>query len=107
MPKSAKVGLGTTAGGRKRKRFRGHVGRLRKWSDATGGERTAWQADFGRVNGKRLIRSCDTKAEAENWLNEQETQLQNQGHSAFTLTDRERLDAVRAQEAWGNDALTL
>ena len=44
---------------------------------------SAWQADFGTVNGKREMKSCETKADAENWLREKALMLQNQGTDGF------------------------
>ncbi|MDI6774405.1 MAG: site-specific integrase [Verrucomicrobiota bacterium] len=81
--------------GRKRKAERGVI-RERSWTDRAGKTRSAWQADFGRVNGIRRMRSFPTKADAENWLRQQRLALADQGHAAFTLTDAERLDAIRA-----------
>jgi integrase len=81
---------------RKPKSIRGIV-RKRHWK--TGGQkRTAWQADFGFVNGKRLMRSYETKEDAENWLREQTLQVQDQGAAAFRISDAERLDAIRARD---------
>ena len=82
---------------RKRKPLRGII-RERSWAGADGEKRTAWQADFGTVNGKRLMRSFSIKADAENWLHEQRLVLEDQGHAAFGLTDAERMDAVKARE---------
>jgi integrase len=79
---------------RKPKNIRGVI-RVRRWK--TGGHtRKAWQADFGFVNDKRLMRSFDTKEKAENWLREQTLLNDNQGAAGFALTDNQRLDAVRA-----------
>ena len=57
-------------GGRKRKSGRGTI-RERTWKDTSGKPHSAWQADFGEVNGKRLMRSFPTKADSENWLRQQ------------------------------------
>lgn len=73
--------------------------RDRKWTDTAGNQKTAWQADFGTVNGIRCRKLCATKAAAELWLREQNIRLDNQGSDAFKLNDSERVDAVRARDA--------
>ena len=79
----------------KRKPLRGKT-RERRWNGAGDQARTAWQADFGTVNGKRLMRSFATKAEAETWLHAQRLLLEDQGHAAFSMTDAQRIDATKA-----------
>ncbi len=80
-----------------KRKVRGCI-RERTWLDKTGAKSTAWQADFGRVNAQRIMRSFDTKAAAENWLHQQRTQLAAQGRAAFQQSDNERMDAIRARE---------
>lgn len=79
----------------KPKRIRGVI-RRRKWQAADGTVRTAWQADFGVVNTKRLMKSFANREDAENWLRSQTILDGNQGAAGFTLTDKQRLDAVKA-----------
>lgn len=81
----------------KRKSLRGRV-RERRWTGTAGQIKTAWQADFGTVNGKRLMRSFTTKAEAETWLHAQRLMLEDQGHAAFAMTDAQRIDATKAMD---------
>jgi integrase len=86
-------------------KIRGTV-RVRKWK-THGVTKTAWQADFGYVNGNRLIRSYATKNDAENWLREQTLLHENQGIAAFSLTEMQRLDAVKAFELLKPTGTTL
>ncbi len=83
---------------RERKPARGVI-RVRRWTDGTGRRREAWQADFGAVNGKRMMRSFEVKDDAENWLRSQRLALANQGAAAWNLPDAQRIDAVKALEA--------
>lgn len=92
--KDMRASLGTAKTTRKRKE-RGII-RERSWTAPGGVEKTCWQADFGTVNGKRLMRSFAVKAGAESWLREQRLKLVDQGHAAFSLSDSERMDAVKA-----------
>ena len=87
---------------RKRKPLRGLI-RARSWTGADGVKKSAWQADFGTVNGKRMMRSFGTKADAENWLHEQRVMLEDQGHAAYTLTNAQRMDAVKALDLLTRD----
>ena len=80
---------------RKRKPAHGVI-RNRSWTNPDGINKSAWQADFGTLNGKRLMRSYATKAKAETWLHEQRVMLDNQGHAALAMTDAQRMDAVKA-----------
>lgn len=73
--------------------------RVRKWKGSDGAPRTAYQADAGMINGKRVMRSFTTKAEAKSWLHEMGLVIKDQGQAAMSLSDRERLDAIRAGEA--------
>ncbi len=82
-----------------RKRKERGIIRERSWTGPDGAKKICWQADFGTVNGKRLMKSFAVKAGAETWLHEQRTILSNQGRAAFTLSDTERMDAVKALEA--------
>lgn len=66
-----------------------------------------WQADLGEVNGRRKRKSCKSLTEAQDWLREQALLLQNQGEAAFSLTDAQRLDAVRALEILKPFGLTM
>jgi integrase len=93
MPVNVEAGKAT----RKRKE-RGIV-RERSWTGADGTKKVCWQADFGTVNGKRKMRSFDVKKDAESWLRKQGLLLVDQGHAGFTLSDSERMDAVKALEA--------
>jgi integrase len=69
--------------------------RQRSWKTPDGAKKSAWQADAGKVNGKRLMRSFPTKAEAQNWLYAQKLLIKDQGKAAMTLSDRQRVDAIR------------
>lgn len=73
--------------------------RLRKWKAPDGSMREAYQADAGIVNGKRTMRSFPTKADAQNWLRSTKLAVKDQGQAALTLSDKQRVDAVRAMEA--------
>lgn len=81
---------------RKPAKERGTI-RPRTWKDSAGNPSSAFQADFGTVNGKRLRKLCDTRVEAENWLRQQRINMTNQGLAAFTLADADRIDAIRAR----------
>ena len=50
------------------------------------------------INGMRMMRSVNAKSEARTWLHEMTVQLKTQGLTAMTLTDRQRLDVIRATE---------
>lgn len=82
---------------RKSKGGRGTI-RVREWPGANGQVRSAWQADFGSVNGIRKLRSFPTKEEAENWLREENLLMKDQGVAASRLSDDQRLDAIRARD---------
>lgn len=56
----------------------------------------SWQADFGRVNGRRKMRSFKAKVDAENWLRQEVLLFENQGAEAFDLSSPQRMDAIRA-----------
>jgi integrase len=86
------------AGKASRKRKERGIIRERSWMGSDGAKRICWQADFGTVNGKRLMRSFAVKAAAENWLRQERLLLENQGHAGFTLADAERMDAIKALE---------
>ncbi len=73
--------------------------RVRRWKGPDGLERAAYQADAGMINGKRVMRSFETKAAAKAWLHEMGLMIKDQGQAAMALSDRERLDAIRATEA--------
>lgn len=87
---------------RKRKPARGVI-RERSWTGADGVRKTAWQADFGTVNGKRLMRSVGTKEEAETWLHSQRLILEDQGQAAFAMSDAQRVDAMKAMDRLARD----
>lgn len=86
------------AGKATRKRKERGIIRERSWMGSNGAKKICWQADFGTVNGKRLMRSFAVKADAENWLRQERLLLENQGHAGFTLADAERMDAIKALE---------
>lgn len=92
------MGANIKAGKATRKRKERGIIRERSWTGPDGAKKICWQADFGAVNGKRLMRSFATKAAAETWLQQQRLMLANQGHAGFTLTDAERMDAIKALE---------
>lgn len=54
--------------------------------------------DAGMINGMRMMRSVNTRSEAKTWLHEMTVKLKTQGRTAMTLTDRQRLDVIRATE---------
>ena len=95
--KDMPVNVGTGKTTRKRKE-RGII-RERSWTSPDGASKTCWQADFGIVNGKRLMRSYAVKVDAEHWLKDQRFMLDNQGRAAFALSDADRMDAVKALDA--------
>ena len=51
-----------------RKRKERGIIRERSWVGPDGDAKVCWQADFGKVNGKRLMRSFAVKVDAEHWL---------------------------------------
>lgn len=61
---------------------------------------TSWQADIpGKVSGKGRIRKTFTKkSEAQSYAQKTWDLFQAQGHSAFNLTDEQRLTAVKCFE---------
>jgi len=83
--------------GKGKRQLRGKI-REREWKGAKGDIKTCWQADFGQVNGRRVIKSFHIKEDAENWLRQQRLLLADQGHAAFSMTDARRMDAIRALE---------
>ena len=54
--------------------------------------------DAGMINGMRMMRSVNAKSEATTWLHEMTVHFKTQGRTAMPLTDRLRLDAIRATE---------
>jgi hypothetical protein len=92
------MGANIKAGKATRKRKERGIIRERSWTGPDGAKKNCWQADFGTVNGKRLMRSFAVKAGAETWLQQQRLMLANQGHAGFTLADAERMDAIKALE---------
>lgn len=57
--------------------------------------------------GKRTRKFFRTKEDGEEWLRENRAQLTNQGRSALSLTDRERVDAQSALEVLKPYGVTL
>jgi integrase len=93
--KSDRIVKQTTTPDKPRKTERGL--RERTWTGPDGTIRSSWQADLGKVNGKRIMKSFKTKAKAELWLQQKRLIIVDQGVASLTLTDIDRLDAVRAR----------
>lgn len=69
-----------------------HVKRW-KW----GSDTTKWVIDGLRdERGKRIRRFFPSRDEANEWLAQRRPELNNQGRAALGMTDRQRVDAVRA-----------
>ena len=58
----------------------------------------SWQVDFGKVDGRREQRSFKTKAEAEQWANAKQRELDDNRFGAFELSDKHRVDALQAYQ---------
>lgn len=67
-----------------------------------------WKAEGLRdPSGKRTRKFFRTKEDGEEWLRENRAQLTNQGRSALSLSDRDRIDAQRALEVLKPYGVTL
>jgi integrase len=68
---------------------------VKKWK--WGGPATAWVVDGLRdENGARKRKFFPSRDAANEWLAERRPELKNQGRAALGMTDRQRVDAIRA-----------
>jgi integrase len=62
------------------------------------GQRKPWEADLGKINGKRLRKFFETRDQAESYVSLKAREIQNHGTQALSLTEAERAE-YRAAKA--------
>lgn len=63
----------------------------------------SWEVDLGTFDGRRVMRSFRSFDQAQAWAEQKRIQRRNQGIQSLSLSDADRMDAVRALSVLNGD----